>query len=182
MPMIPFLVAAVIVSLIAAVSDWKTGQIPNWLTLPVIVLAPIVHAAMAAGAGMSREEVGWAGASSVVGAMLTGLVPLILYRQNAIGGGDLKLLAALGALCQPSLGLELEMYGFATAIVVAPARLAYDGKLLRTLRNTLDLMLNSIRPEKQRKAIEPEAMTWFRLGPCIFIGVCVTTAFHWGSK
>jgi prepilin peptidase CpaA len=113
---------------------------------------------------------------------VTAIVPLILYRQNAIGGGDLKLLAALGAICQPSSGLELEMYGFLSAIVVAPARLAYEGKLFRTLKNTFNLLLNPVLPKEKQRAVEPEAMTWFKLGPCIFIGVAVTTAFHWGSK
>ena len=122
------------------------------------------------------------GGFSVAGACVTAVVPLVLYRQNAIGGGDLKLLAALGALCHPSLGLELEMYAFMAALVIAPARLAYDGKLFRTLKNTIYLMFNPVLPKEKRKAVEPEAMTWFRLGPCIFIGVAVTTAFHWGSK
>ncbi|HQY60502.1 MAG: prepilin peptidase [Myxococcales bacterium] len=180
--MIPFLIAAVIVSGIAAVYDMKSGQIPNWVTLPALFLAPIAHFVAASAQGIASDEAAFEGGFSVAGACVTAVVPLVLYRQNAIGGGDLKLLAALGALCHPSLGLELEMYAFMAALVIAPARLAYDGKLFRTLKNTIYLMFNPVLPKEKRKAVEPEAMTWFRLGPCIFIGVAVTTAFHWGSK
>lgn len=180
--MIPFLIAALVVSGVAAVFDMKTGQIPNWVTLPVLLLAPIAHAASASARGIPQDETFYEAGFAVTGAFVTAIVPLILYRQNAIGGGDLKLLAALGALCQPSLGLELEMYGFLSALVVAPARLAYEGKLFRTLKNTATLMLNPVLPKDKQRAVEPEAMTWFRLGPCIFIGVVVTTILHWGNK
>ena len=180
--MIPFLIAALVVSGVAAVYDMKTGQIPSWVTLPALFIAPIAHFVAASAHGLPQDEAAYEGAFSVAGAFVTAIVPLILYRQNAIGGGDLKLLAALGALCQPSCGLKLEMYGFLSAIVVAPARLAYEGKLFRTLKNTFTLLLNPVLPKDKQRAVEPEAMTWFRLGPCIFIGVAVTTAFHWGSK
>jgi prepilin peptidase CpaA len=180
--MIPFLVAAVILTAIAAIFDLKTGQIPNWLTLPVLIVAPIVHAVVASARGLTTDEVAWEGGISVSGAMLTALVPLLLYRQNAIGGGDLKLLAALGALCQPSLGLEIEMYGFLTAMVVAPAKLAYDGKLFKTFKNTFVIAMNAVTPKEKQREVEADALSWFRLGPCIFIGTVVTAAFHWGSK
>lgn len=180
--MIPFLVVALIVSGIAAVFDLKTGQIPNWLTIPVLVLSPIAHTVAASARGVVLEDAAWEGGLSLGGALLTALVPLLLYRQNAIGGGDLKLLAALGALCQPSLGLELEMYGFLTAVVIAPAKLAYDGKLFKTFKNTFFIAMNAVTPKDKRREVEAEAMSWFRLGPCIFIGTAVTAAFHWGTK
>ncbi len=177
--MVPFLIAALVVSAIAAIYDLRTGQIPNWVTLPALFLAPVAHFVTASARGMDTNESLFEGGFSVTGAMVTGIVPMILFRQNAIGGGDLKLLAALGAICQPGLGLELEMYGFLAAIVVAPARLAYQGKLLGTLKNTFFIAMNPMLSKEKRRTVEPEAMSWFRLGPCIFLGVFVTTAFHW---
>jgi len=177
--MVPFLIAALVISAAAAVFDWKTGQIPNWITLPALFLAPVVHFVVASARGVESSDALLEGGFSVTGAMVTGIVPMILFRQNAIGGGDLKLLAALGAVCMPVLGLELEMYGFLAAIVIAPAQLAYKGKLLGTLKNTFFIAMNSMLPKEKRKTVEPEAMSWFRLGPCIFLGVLLTTAFHW---
>jgi len=180
--MMPFLVAALVVCLVAAIFDWKTGQIPNWVVLPALVFAPIAHGAVATAKGLTSDEAGWEAGMSVAGAIITGLVPMILYRQNAIGGGDLKLLAAIGAICQPSLGLEVELYGFLAALVIAPAKLAYEGKLLKTFKNTFTIAANAVLPKEKRREVEAEAMTWFRLGPCIFFGALVTVALHWGSK
>lgn len=180
--MTPFLVAALIVCLVAAIFDWKTGQIPNWVVLPALFLSPVAHAVNASVHGLGSEDAGWEAGISIAGAIITGLVPMILYRQNAIGGGDLKLLAAIGAICQPSLGLEIELYGFLAALVIAPAKLAYDGKLFKTFRNTFRIAANVVLPKEKRQDVEAEAMTWFRLGPCIFIGTLVTAAFHWGKQ
>jgi len=179
--MMPFLIAAVVISTIAAVFDWKAGNIPNWVTLPPLLLAPIVHYVWAINHGMESAEAGQEAGFSVGGALLTGLVPFILLRQNAIGGGDVKLLAALGAVCQPSLGLDVELYGFLAAIVIAPAILAYNGRLLATLKNTGYLMLNPVLPKAKRRTVEHEAMSRFRLGPCIAIGAAVSVYLHWGS-
>jgi prepilin peptidase CpaA len=179
--MMPFLIAALVVSAVAAVFDLKTGSIPNWLTLPALLLAPIAHYVYGTSHGMDTSEAGYEAGFSVAGALVTGIVPVILFRQSAIGGGDVKILAALGALCQPSMGLEVELYTFMAAMVIAPARLAYDGKLLATLKNTGFLMLNPVLPKDKRRTVEPEVMSWFRLGPCILIGVAVTVYLHWGS-
>jgi prepilin peptidase CpaA len=180
--MMPFLIAALVLSAIAAVFDVKSGTIPNWLTIPALILAPIAHYVYGTSHGLDASDAQLEAGFSVAGLVVTGVVPMILYRQNAIGGGDVKLLAALGAICQPSLGLEVEMYGFLAALVIAPARLAYDGKLLATLKNTGFLLLNPVLPKDKRHAVEPEVMSWFRLGPCILIGAAITVYFHWGTK
>ncbi len=180
--MMPFLIAALVLSAVAAVFDVKTGNIPNWLTLPPLFLAPVAHYVYASSHGVEPAEVPYEAGFSVAGALVTGVVPVMLFRQNAIGGGDVKMLAAVGALCQPSLGLEVELYTFVAAIVIAPARLAYDGKLLATLKNTGFLMLNPILPKEKRRTVEPEVMSWFRLGPCMLIGAAVTVYLHWGFK
>ena len=41
--LVPYLYGlAVVITAIAAFTDWKTGHIPNWLTLPPLVFGPIV--------------------------------------------------------------------------------------------------------------------------------------------
>lgn len=178
--MLGFLIAAVLVALVAAVFDWRTGQIPNWLTLGTIALAPLAHVVFGVRAsGGDLNEGLLAGGYSLGGLAVCSLVPLILWRQQAIGSGDIKLFAALGAIGQFSLGLEIQLYGFLAAAILAPAKLAYDGKLMQTLRNTGRLMVNSVVPKDRRSPIEHEAMSWFRLGPAIFIGTALTTAIHW---
>lgn len=85
-------VAAIVVTAVATAYDTETGRIPNWLTVGSLVLA-IVHAFV-----FER------GTDALLGASLGGGVPLVLtlcYPRWSVGGGDIKLLAAIGALLGP---------------------------------------------------------------------------------
>lgn len=172
-----FLVAAALVALIAAIVDLKTGEIPQWLTLGGIGAGALGHLiyAIVRNDPQPLAEFGY----SLLGALLCSIVPLVLYRQDAIGGGDVKLLAALGAILQPRIGFEAEVYSFFAAGLLAPARLAYEGKLFRTLKNTALLAVNPVLPKKRRRKIEPTLLTWFRFGPAIFIGTALVTYMYW---
>ncbi|MFO0677803.1 MAG: A24 family peptidase [Polyangiaceae bacterium] len=172
-----FLTVAVLVSAASAATDVKTERIPNGLTLGPLVLAPLLHFALTARAFGASAGLGAAG-MSVAGALVCSIAPALLYRANAIGGGDVKLFAALGALLQPMMGIEAELYGFVAAALFAPARMAWEGKLLRVLGNTFALVANPILPRDRRRAIHPEMMTWMRLGPFIFVGVAVEALAH----
>jgi prepilin peptidase CpaA len=173
-----FLLAAAIVAGLAAWTDIRTGKIPNGLALGALgggIVARIVVGGLAAG---------WhgaliAGAYSMAGALLCGLIPGAMYWFGGAGGGDVKLFAALGALCLPMLGLEVETYSFVAAAVLAPMKLAYDGTLLRTLGRSLALALNPLRPQAKRQAVPREVMTWFRMGPAIFVGVAASLVLRW---
>ncbi len=177
--MIYFLGAAVAVAFLAAVIDWRTGEIPNWLTFGPLFGGVIGHVAYDAAHGASGAEALQSGGISLFGALACAVIPLILYRQDGIGGGDVKLLAALGAIVGWRHGLEAEMCSFFAAGLLAPARLAYEGKLFRTLKNTVLLAVNPPLPQKKRRPIEPALLTWFRFGPPIFLGTALAAYLHW---
>ncbi len=179
--MIYFLVAAAVISAIAAASDLRTGEIPNWVTLGPLVVAPFAYIGVSLAHHATGHQALIEGGSSLLGAITCSVVPAVLYRQDAIGGGDVKLLAAVGALLQPRLGLEAEMYSFFAAGLIAPAFLAYEGKLFRTIKNTALLAVNPLLPKKKRRPVEPALLTWFRFGPAIFIGTVVMAYLHWRS-
>jgi len=174
-----FLVAAMALTAIAAWFDVRKGEIPNWLSLPPLVLAPIAHVVYLSALGAPREVALTEGAYSLGGALLTGFVPFILFRQSAIGGGDVKLLAALGAILKPGIGMEAEMYAFLLATLIAPARLAYHGKLLATLKNAGTITMNFFRSKDKKKPVEAEALSWFKMGPTILAGTVVAAFLHW---
>ena len=91
----------------------------------------------------------------------------------------MKLFAALGALLQPLIGFEAQTYAFVAAALIAPARLAYEGKLLKTLKNTVFLVANPFMPKDKRRTVDQEMMSWFRMGPAIFLGTAVAALMHW---
>jgi prepilin peptidase CpaA len=158
---------AVLVSAVAAVTDFRTGLIPNWLTLPPIVIAPIAHGIMGGKEGLLL---------SAAGVVACGVVPYLIFRLKGMAGGDVKLFAAIGGIVGPFVGIEAQFYAFCFAALFALGRLAWHGKLLRTLSNTLYLGLNPILPKRKRKEITPELMHQMRLGPTIFAGTA-TAAF-----
>jgi prepilin peptidase CpaA len=163
------LLSGVLLTGIAAWTDYRTGLIPNWLTLGGVVAASAAHAALAWFQG-GFQAGAYAGLASVAGAVFCSLAPAVLYWKGAMGGGDLKLFAAVGALYHPMLGIQAQMYGFVIAAVLAPARLAYEGRLMSVLGSTLAVALNPVLPRGSRRALPPESLTWFRLGPAIFAG------------
>ncbi len=77
----------------ALVQDWKTREIANWLTFSLLAsgLAYRVFDAFA----QNAWELLWA---SVIGIVVCAGIGLLLYYGRAFGGGDAKLLIALGAV------------------------------------------------------------------------------------
>ncbi len=173
-----FIVALAVAGL-AAFTDWRRGEIPNWLSYGALALGPVVHTGRALYAHTGVDTALTEGGFSIVGALVCAIVPILLYRQGAIGGGDLKLLAAIGALLQTMLGVEAEMYGFFSAALIAPARLAYEGKLISTLKNSFAILVNLFLPKAKQRHVEESALSWFRLGPPLFFGVALTVYLHW---
>ena len=173
-----FFAIAILVAVIAAVIDLRRGEIPNAVTLVPLVLAPVLHAGAALYVGRSHEA-HIAAALSVLGAVAAGVVPFVLWRADAIGGGDVKLLAAVGALLRPMIGVEAVFYAFIAAAVLALAQMAWQGKLLRVLGNSLALATNPLRKKEDRREIAPEMMTWARMGPAIALGTAVAVVAQW---
>src|SRR5690606_15897634 len=141
--------------------------IPNWLTLPPLILAPVAHVALGGP---------WAGLGAIAAIGLCGLVPYVLFRRGAAGGGDVKLFAAIGAITGLAIGLEAQMFTFMAAALISLGRLAWNGQLFRTMRNALFLGLNPILPKTWRREIVPELMTMVRLGAFAFVGTLVALA------
>jgi prepilin peptidase CpaA len=178
--MLPSLAFATALAATAAWFDWRTGHIPNRLTLlglAAAILGHFVHGTMIGGVGLGAEHAAFA----VGGALFCALVPLFMHWKGAMGGGDVKLFAALGAALHPLAGLEAETYAFVAAMLLAPAKLAWEGRLLRTFANTVALVANPLRKKAARRPV-PEAMvTWFRLGPAVLVGTVATFVIHFFS-
>lgn len=176
---------ALVVATAAALFDLRTGHIPNALTLPGILLGGATQLALVPYHGAFAAQAGGLAALAsallrlALGMLVCGLVPYLLFRRGAMGGGDVKLLAALGALLGPVVGLEVELHAFVVMALFAPARLAYEGRLLRVLGNATTLVLNPLRPRARRRVLAPELMASLRFGPAVAVAMLLTALLHW---
>ncbi|MFZ5896395.1 MAG: prepilin peptidase [Myxococcota bacterium] len=172
------LVLAVIVTLAAAIWDQQTGLIPNTITYPLLALGAVTHLAIT----LAR----FPNASSLIiileiiaGATLCALVPFLLWRKSAMGGGDVKLLAGLGALLGPSVGLELELYAFLCGVVMAPIVLAYRGQLGATAKRSFALLIRPFSKTKQEPNADKKPLTELRFGPAICLATLLVAFLEW---
>jgi prepilin peptidase CpaA len=165
-------IAMLLVAAAAAATDARTGLIPNGLTLPPLFAALLLHLIFQGAGGLLF---------SLAGALVTGLIPYLLFRAGSMGGGDVKLLAALGAIAGPRVGLEVELLGMVVAAAYAIVVLAYRGGLGRTLLGSLWLVLNVFLPADRRRTISPAEMTPLRLGIPLFLGTVASVALGTGG-
>jgi prepilin peptidase CpaA len=149
------------VSLIASVTDFRRGLIPNWLTLPALLLGPCLGAAFLGVRGA---------ALSLLGVLIAGGIPLFFSRSGGMGGGDVKLFAALGGLGGARLGLEIELMSLSCACLWGLTKLAYQGRLLASLHTSARLFANMFLPAEHHRSVAHAQLTYLRIGSAIFAG------------
>ena len=140
LPQLPF-VFAIVVGAVACVCDLRTRRIPNILTFGA-ALAAMATLGLANGAdGLLVSVQGW-----LLGVAL--FFPF--FALGGLGGGDVKLMGALGAWLGPALTLHLGLYaslaGGAMAVVVA-LRASYLTQALRNVQLLGNIWLTTgLRP------------------------------------
>lgn len=153
----------------AAFTDLRSGHIPNWITLPPLLVAPL---AILIGAGP------WALAGCLSGAFLCGAVPALVFftSPSGMGGGDVKLFAAIGALAGPSLGIEIELCSFFAISAYALLLLTWRGQLRAALGRSVRTLMNVFLPRARRSPVDTRSMTPLRLGGAVLVAsvYCLT--------
>ena len=159
--MIPWIQAllAVGISGIAAYTDKKTGKIPNALCFAGMG-AGLVLACI--GGGLNGLAIAFAGAFAA------GLVPLVLFRMDAMGGGDVKLFFSLGSLVGIGAALEIEMLSFVIGALWGIGIWARQRTLLAGLKGVLVFAV-PVLGKRLRAAGHIPLKTEIRFAPAIFI-------------
>ena len=121
-------IVGLIIASLACVTDLRTRRIPNVLTLGAALAGLLYQFASGGLDGLGHAALGW----------LVGAVIFILpFALRGLGGGDVKLLAALGAWIGPgdvlSVGLYTGIAGGIMAIVVS-MRYGYLGTALQNVK------------------------------------------------
>ncbi len=144
---------------VAAVQDLRTRSIPNWLTVPSFLLALAFH----------TIGNGWAGLGNSLAGFAVGFgILFVLWLIGGGGGGDVKLMGALGAW----VGLKpILVVFFASAflaviggLIAATISIASRGSLRRSGLGTDETSEQRAKRRLLPFAVPVAISTWLLLG------------------
>jgi prepilin peptidase CpaA len=113
-------------TLYAGWMDLRTRRIPNWLTVPGLVIGIAANTALS----------GWHGAVLALegaGLALAILLPFVLLR--ALGAGDWKLMGAVGGLLGPKALLYVLVVSILAAGAIGMVQVIRAHRLVHTFKN-----------------------------------------------
>jgi prepilin peptidase CpaA len=119
-------VVALLVGFVACVVDIRSRRVPNALTFGAAGTAMLFHVLDGQSNGFFQSIEGW-----LVGAAIF----FIPFALGGLGGGDVKLLAALGAWVGPVDAIWIALYAGVAGGVLALAVAASTGYLRQALAN-----------------------------------------------
>jgi len=125
------IVLLLIVCFLAARTDFRSGLIPNRITIGGIVLGLLYGAVQGGLHGV---------AFSFFGLLIVALPPLILFYRNAMGGGDVKLFGAVGSIVGVSTGMEIQILSFGLGAIAGVVMWFRAGVVVRQLRHVKNMI------------------------------------------
>lgn len=156
--------------IVASYYDIRYRRIPNWLTLPCVLVG------FALNAFLGRTVLSGLGdAGLAVGLAL--LLNFPLYLLHARGAGDVKLLSAIGALVGWRAWVEIFILSGILGGVLAVVLMLAKGRFRKTLVNTgaiIEEMVHFRAPHLKNEEFDVNSPLSFRLpqGAVIALGCC----------
>ena len=125
------MICAVLVALGGAVSDIRSARIPNRLTYSALLAALSLRLALLGLSGLK---------SGTVGMLVAGGLFCVLFVLGAMGGGDMKLMAAVGAWVGSTQVMTLILAAALAGGLLAIGRIIFTKMVGQTLRNIMRLI------------------------------------------
>jgi prepilin peptidase CpaA len=153
------------VAVTCAVSDLWKGKIYNAITYP----------AMAIGLVLAVIQHGASGIFFALGGFAVGFFPaFVLFALGGMGGGDVKLLGAIGAIAGAVAATETLILAFLVGGVFALGKLAWHGRLFATLGRTLRSVVGALWPGLAPARAPDEKRLEVRFGVAICVALVAT--------
>ena len=167
------LIFAVAIAAAGAAEDVRCSRIPNWLTYSGLLAALIIRGAL----------LGWPGLKAgLLGVVAAAGLFYILFLVGGMGGGDVKLMAAVGASVGVGQAVALLISAAVTGGLLGIVYAVFYRRIGGTLRNTFELVRHHVttgfQPHPDLNIQQPTTMR-VPYGLAIALGTfyCVGNAF-----
>lgn len=157
--------------LVAAVTDFRERKVYNWLTYPMVVVGLLLHTIAF---GLSGFLIGFLTALAVL------VVGLLILPFRWFGGGDIKLLIAIGATLGPTALFEIFFYALLVGCGMGFG-LALFGGYFRSLFRRLgrfirSLAMSAVTMTNMTEDLETDQRSYLPFAIPIFIGAALATS------
>jgi prepilin peptidase CpaA len=154
----------------AAVFDFRTRRIPNWLCIAGLLC------------GVFFQDT----RQALLGAGLALLIYIPLFALRAMGGGDVKLMAAVGSIAGPKAWIAIFLITALAGGLIALVLIAVKGRFARTLRNVgviLTELAHFRAPHQAEQELDVTSGKGLRLphGCTIAVGTLLYLGYSLGS-
>ncbi|HYD50327.1 MAG TPA: A24 family peptidase [Terriglobales bacterium] len=174
----PTTIAALTLIFVVAccVTDIRTRHIPNALSGSFLLVGLVLNAALFGFSGLLQ---------SFVGAALCLALLIVPFAFGGIGGGDVKMMAAVGALIGPRLAVAALAFGFVIGGLIMVLHLIRIGRLREKLSSTWTMVQrtvveSSVEPLKMSAATSTSVALPYSIP--LGLGTLIVIARAWSSR
>jgi prepilin peptidase CpaA len=132
----PIVATAVVFIGVCVAADLRTRRIPNLVTGPALVAGAVLNAVYGGYQGLSQ---------SALGLLASVAILFVPFALGGIGGGDVKMMAALGAFVGPRMALSGLALGMILGGAIMIVHLCRIGRLGEKLKHTIAMFAAAAR-------------------------------------
>src|SRR5215510_12580191 len=158
--MTPQNIIVVLLTAVCVYTDLRHGKIYNKLTYPAVVLG-IALSFLQSNPDPYQSAAGLTGALLLYG---------LLRKLSGMGAGDVKLMAAVGAIKGLQFVIFSSLYIFGFGCLAGLVVLAWKGRLIPGFKWVALTVASVLVPRRERPVLNAE-MTTMPFAPAIFLGV-----------
>ena len=160
-------ITVLVATALGAWTDIRTGKIPNALTYPLWVFG-WVYAGLAAGRSGLID--------SLSGFLLAFIPCFLLYLTGGLGGGDVKLMAAVGALMGWRFTASAMLSSIFVGALIAVLIVVWEGRILATFK----FLCQRLSGFGARAALDVETQVPFGVAICLACAMTLIESWHGG--
>ncbi len=159
----------ILLLVISLTADLITHKIYNCVTFPAVAVGLLVNILNHGVSGLT---------SSMLGFAIGFCVFAIVFAFGGVGGGDVKLMAAVGAIGGYPFILNACFYGILTGGIMAIAVMVWKGTFWRGLKNIFRLSFSFVIPGLKTEALKLSNSEKIPYGAALSVGTFIAWIFR----